>query len=297
MRSPSGASSRVARVNEVLRTVREMRDPRLRPWRRTLLRSLAGVALRDHRVGCNICGWHGADFQGGRHSESAACPSCGSVSRDRFLYHCWVRRTPPRAGVRLLETSPRLGAEYRRQMAHRVSYLCSDYDERAHRAGLHLDLQDLALPDASLDVILTAHVLEHVPDTGRALAEMERVLEPGGVAFVMVPVPQGQTAPPTEPEYHGDQTLVYWRFGWDFVEQARKAGFEVATLVTADLLRRVQTNDPWEYGGADVDVASLLAAAPPYVEEMVAVADDRESAWLGTEPSFFFIVWECRKPA
>lgn len=292
---PDSASvrRRAAAAGELARS---FRDPRRRPWRRRMWRSIAGVLVRDYAVGCNICGWHGRDFQGPRHSEFAVCPGCGSIARDRFLYHCWTTRTPYAERARVLETSPRLGSDYRAAMARRAAYLTSDYDERAHKGNLHLDLQAIALPDESLDVILTPHVLEHVPDTERALAEMRRVLSPDGAAYVMVPVPQGATAPPTEPEYHGDNTLVYWRFGWDFIDLARKGGFDVTTLVTADLIRRVRTGQRWDYPGADVDVESLLAAAPPYLDDMVAVAGDRDSGWLGLDPSFFFIVWECRKP-
>ncbi len=211
---------------------RGLRDPRLRPWDRSPLRPWFGAMARGHRVGCNICGWHGDAFDGFAHSESAVCPRCGSIARDRFLYHCWTTRTPYRRRLRLLETSPRLGEEYRSHMAELVNYAASDYDERAHRGDRQLDLQNLDLPDASLDVVLTSHVLEHVPDTALALSNLHRVVVPDGVVFVMVPLLQARTAPPAEVEYHGDQTLVYWRFGWDFARLASDAGFATTTLVT-----------------------------------------------------------------
>ncbi|WP_241385660.1 class I SAM-dependent methyltransferase [Rhodococcus sp. CH91] len=47
----------------------------------------------------------------------------------------------------------------------------------------------LALPydDASFDLVLISEVLEHVPEDERAIAELVRVLKPGGVAAVTVP--------------------------------------------------------------------------------------------------------------
>ncbi|NLV78609.1 MAG: methyltransferase domain-containing protein [Rhodococcus sp.] len=47
----------------------------------------------------------------------------------------------------------------------------------------------LALPydDATFDVVLISEVLEHVPEDERAIAELVRVLRPGGVAAVTVP--------------------------------------------------------------------------------------------------------------
>ena len=42
------------------------------------------------------------------------------------------------------------------------------------------DVQDLPFPDASFDCALAAWMLYHVPDLDRALAELARVLRPGG---------------------------------------------------------------------------------------------------------------------
>jgi SAM-dependent methyltransferase len=178
-------------------------------------------------------------------------------------------------------------------MAGLVTYLASDFDERAHRGQKQLDLQHLDLPDASLDVVLTSHVLEHVPDTGLALSHLRRVVAPDGVVFVMVPLLQAYTAPPVEVEYHGDQTLVYWRFGWDFAELASEAGFAATILVTSDLKRRAQEGDPWGQieGG---DSAAFLEGARQRIGSLSVVADDAASAWYGFLPSFFFVVWECR---
>ncbi|HZV52193.1 MAG TPA: methyltransferase domain-containing protein [Candidatus Dormibacteraeota bacterium] len=257
------------------------------------------MALRSRRRGvtCNICGWSGPSFRGVLHSESATCPRCGAIARDRFLYHCWTERVPYRPGARLLETSPRLGQAYRRRMTELVEYLASDYDERAHRADLHLDLQRMDLPDEHLDVILTPHVLEHVPDTDRALAEMYRVLKPGGCALIAVPVPQARTAPPPAPEYHGDRTLVYWRFGWDLTDRLEDHGFETTILVLDDFLDRAREGRTWESGGGDVDPNDLVTHAGPYLDRMVAVASVEQARRLALAPSFYFIVWEARKPA
>jgi SAM-dependent methyltransferase len=49
------------------------------------------------------------------------------------------------------------------------------------------DLQKLALPDAAFDAAVCAEVLEHLDDDAAALAELARVLRPGGLLLVTVP--------------------------------------------------------------------------------------------------------------
>jgi len=49
------------------------------------------------------------------------------------------------------------------------------------------DLRALPVPDASIDRVIASEVLEHVPDDATALAEIARVLRPGGRVAVTVP--------------------------------------------------------------------------------------------------------------
>ncbi|TYP90682.1 class I SAM-dependent methyltransferase [Blastococcus xanthinilyticus] len=49
------------------------------------------------------------------------------------------------------------------------------------------DLLHLPFPDASVDRVIASEVLEHVPDDATAMAEIFRVLKPGGRAAVTVP--------------------------------------------------------------------------------------------------------------
>jgi SAM-dependent methyltransferase len=267
-------------------------DPRSQPWHSARAASTPDAFERV----CNICGWHGAEFAGPAHCELADCPHCASVGRDRFLYWCWTRRVAYNRGQRVLETSPRLDKRYRRRMSKLVRYTASDYDESAHKAMIKLDLQHMDLPDNSIDTVLTPHVLEHVPDTQRALSELHRVVAPGGSALIMIPMPQGVTAPPTEPEYHGDNTLVYWRFGWDLREKLAAAGFDVACLVTQSLVDRVSRGD-YDSGYVDphINELDLLRHADPAT--LTPVANEEEARRYGFEPDLQFITWQCVKPA
>jgi SAM-dependent methyltransferase len=69
---------------------------------------------------------------------------------------------------------------------------------KARQHGLALDLHEaggetLALPDASVDLVCASLVLCTVPDPARVVAEVRRVLRPGGrfVTIEHVPAPHG----------------------------------------------------------------------------------------------------------
>ncbi|MCX7621248.1 MAG: class I SAM-dependent methyltransferase [Acidimicrobiales bacterium] len=252
-----------------------------------------GYRARAH---CNVCYWEGDTFGGPHHVEYQLCPACGSNARDRFLFHCFTLRTPEQLGLRVMETSPRMGLPYREAMATWFRYVCSDFDASCHRAAVQLDLQQLGVRDASIDVLLTPHVLEHVPDTARALAEIHRVLAPGGRMYLQVPVLQGRTAPPAEPEFHGDNTPVFWRFGFDFTARLRSEGFETTllciedwrTVVDAGLRRWPDETAP------EFDVASMLEGVVP--SDLTVVLGRNDAERLGLWHPYMFLVWECIRP-
>jgi ubiquinone/menaquinone biosynthesis C-methylase UbiE len=52
------------------------------------------------------------------------------------------------------------------------------------------DIQALPLPDASCDIGLALYVLHHVPDIPQAVAELRRVVRPGGVVLVTTSGPE-----------------------------------------------------------------------------------------------------------
>ncbi|MDE0805234.1 MAG: class I SAM-dependent methyltransferase [Acidimicrobiales bacterium] len=243
---------------------------------------------------CNICRWAGESFDSPPHSEGSHCPSCGSIARERFLHWSWIRSWVPVEGARVIENSPRLGEGYRTMMSRALHYRGSDYDERAHQADIQLDLQDIDLPTSSLDVVLSTHVLEHVPNTGRALRELHRVLAPGGVVVLQVPLAEPTTKPPDSPEFHADDTPVFWRFGFDLADQLSDAGFVVETQVTERLTRAVASG-AWPPAGepADgpIDPATQAIVRSGRGRVLTGVMTDEEARLLGVGPDHMFVTW------
>ena len=50
-----------------------------------------------------------------------------------------------------------------------------------------MDATQLAFPDASFDKVYSFHVIEHIQNIGRAFAEIDRVLKPGGRVLLVYP--------------------------------------------------------------------------------------------------------------
>jgi SAM-dependent methyltransferase len=230
---------------------------------------------------CNICRWTGATFGGEDHAESNLCPRCLSIARDRFVFFLALNREPGRRGDTVIENSPRLDARYRRYMKRQFRYISTDFDQSAHKAAIFMDLQHMDLASDSVDRFVTAHVLEHVPDTQAAAAELFRVVKPGGTAVVAVPILQGTTGVPAEPEYHGDDTLL------------AATGFDVEVAVTAPFADMLGAPDWVGQAVGEFDLPSMVAAPV----DAVACMDAATATKLGINPPYQYVGFVCRKAA
>jgi SAM-dependent methyltransferase len=99
--------------------------------------------------------------------------------------------------------------------------------EKAHRLVpsaqlVRADTCDLPIADARLDAVVSANLLEHVPDDRGALREFHRVLSPGGRAVIVVP------AGPSTYDYY-DRFLGHERrYGRrELASKCADAGFEI----------------------------------------------------------------------
>lgn len=62
-----------------------------------------------------------------------------------------------------------------------------EIDKQDEAGAVQGDALRLPFPDGSFDRVIAAEVLEHIPDDNAAMAELARVLRPGGTMAVTVP--------------------------------------------------------------------------------------------------------------
>jgi SAM-dependent methyltransferase len=183
---------------------------------------------------CPICGSYLRRFiaHGPRRPE-CECPVCGSLERHRL---CWLflrRRTDLFDGrpKRFLHVAPEyaLGDILRR--TPNLTYVSVDIADPT--AVVRMDLTALAVGDAAFDVVCCEHVLEHIADDRQAMAELFRILKPGGWAIADVPILRERTFEDptvTGPEERArvfgqsDHVRIYGR---DFKERLESVGFSV----------------------------------------------------------------------
>ena len=85
------------------------------------------------------------------------------------------------------------------------------------------DLNDgIPLPDNSVGVLNASHILEHLHDKTKIMAEIHRVLAPGGWAFIEVPSTDGRGAfqDPTHVSYWNENSFLYYTNSYlaDFID-------------------------------------------------------------------------------
>lgn len=162
--------------------------------RLTMWRRLAAAWLADRRQfrfaalprTCPICGYHGMFVNVGHPPRWAArCLNCGSRERHRLL-HLWITQDggDRLAGKRILHFAPEKIVV--RQMAGNPLYETADLFQPG--VTHQVDITRVALPDQSYDVVMAHHVLEHIPDDIQAMRELFRLLRPGGIALLSVPI-------------------------------------------------------------------------------------------------------------
>ena len=211
------------------------------------LRPAARASYRKHlykgnNVECPCCGGHFKKFLPFGYKAkrlNAQCPDCNALERHRLLWLYLQRETTvlnPAQHAKVLHVAPETSFDQAFRRVPHIDYLSIDLE--SPRAMQHMDLTDLPLANDTFDVIFCIHVLEHIPDAAKALSEMYRVLKPGGLGVILVPVDKSLPHTLEDPAIvtPEDRTLHYgqWdhvrQYGRDYPDHLRAAGFQVEII-------------------------------------------------------------------
>lgn len=177
---------------------------------RGIYQKILGIVYAGHAYSCPFCGRsfrrflpggedHPVIYQkniiGAGRRQNIICPRCFSKDRDRLVYLYLSKMT------HLLETSSRvlhiapegaLRAYFKKN--DKIGYVMGDKHEKGYtdyyysRDVGYADVTNLDYADNSFDLIVCNHVLEHITDDRKAISELFRVLSPGGLAILQVPI-------------------------------------------------------------------------------------------------------------
>lgn len=182
------------------------------------------------------------------------CPRCTSHDRERHLV-LYLRALGVEAQVpqlRILHMAPERHLSRWFARIGPVKYLRGDLFPSGPDIE-RLDLQALPFADGSFDLVIANHVLEHVEDDARSVAEIARVLAPGGRAILQTPYSPvlartfedpGITSPQARLQAYGQEDHVRL-YGRDIFQRFSAAGLTDAHLTHEQLLPGV---DAYRHG-------------------------------------------------
>jgi hypothetical protein len=185
--------------------------------------------------------------------DNASCPRCGSLERHRLIWLFLSRRAfnqmdRPKT---FLHIAPERCLEKPLLRRFGSGYLSADLGGK--RAMMRADITRLPFQSQSYDFILCSHVLEHVPDDRKALAEFTRILKPGGMAIIAVPICGAHTFEDKTVKTTWERVVMFGQsdhvrsYGRDIVDRFRDAGLQVTVASSSDLASQ-EENDRFAVG-------------------------------------------------
>ena len=117
--------------------------------------------------------------------QDVLCPFCKSMPRHRILAMWCNQHKKLLRSSRILYFAPEKSMML---WMKRSGITCTTADLYSEAVDLKIDIQATGLPDASFDMIICNHVLEHVDDFRIALKEIYRILPFGGSLICSFPM-------------------------------------------------------------------------------------------------------------
>jgi SAM-dependent methyltransferase len=166
-----------------------------------------------------------------------SCKNCFATDRERLI-SLYLKEYLKKQPVSLLDIAPSdpLSNFIKKQTG--VSYRSMDLLMR--NVDDNMDITNMYnYQDSQFDFFICSHVLEHVADDKKAMAELYRILKPGGKGIVMVPINLGLSATLEDPsctdiamrwKLYGQNDHIRMYDKNDFTRRLTLAGFTIDQL-------------------------------------------------------------------
>jgi SAM-dependent methyltransferase len=179
----------------------------------------------------------------GTSRENALAPGTLSLERHRLIWLYLLRDTDFfTKRLTVLSIAPEQCFLKRFKNLPNLDYITADLDSPI--ADVQADVLDLPFGDNEFDVVFCNHVLEHVPNDAQAMAELYRVMKPGGWGICQVPLDYALevtyenssiTDKRARKQHFGQYDHVR-RYGVDYFARLADAGFEVEQVKYCETL-------------------------------------------------------------
>lgn len=172
---------------------------------------------------------------GGGYRLNDLCPRCMSKSRERLLYLYLQNRTDLFSrNQTMLHIAPEPNLTKLLSGAGNIRYVSGDLSESDVMS--HFDVMQMPFSDNTFDAVICNHVLEHVESDLCAMADLYRIMKPGGWAVLQVPIAVALTNTIEDPtvkteqrriELFGQRDHVRLYSKGDYVKRLESVGFVV----------------------------------------------------------------------
>jgi len=170
----------------------------------------------------------------GAGNRLALCPYCHSNDRERLLYIYLKNHTKIfDQNIKLLHLAPEKNLTVLFSNNKNIIYVTADLNLKS--VMINLDINRLPFKSNFFDVIICNHVLEHIIDDKKAIAELYRVLHPNGWSILQVPISYklNKTYEDISIKREKDRKIAFGQkdhvriYGADYVTRLKNVGFSV----------------------------------------------------------------------
>ena len=220
------------------------------PVKRVLL-NIRAYQYRGDKYFCPCCEQSFKTFlpmtAGASNRDNVVCPGCGVVERHRLLWLYLESQTTLLTNPhQLLYLAPTDVLQEKLKQYKNISYLSADLESPLSMQ--HFDIMDIPITNNSFSFIICSHILAHVKNHKKALKELYRILQPGGILILL----DDYESRPKTLEYEEVKTpeerkIAYgqsdrWRlFGKDFLSEITSLGFKLTKSDFASSFTKEET--------------------------------------------------------